>query len=348
MKEKFKTILKSNYFFSLLNQGLGATISFLIFLVLARILTLQEFGQWTVYIAFFSLDDMFRAGVLHTPLIHFGTGDNNKQYSAASWIIGSILTFGICLLVIFINFSFPNFFKEFNCSEFGYYFPFLYLFSFPLNLSILHLQIELKFRSILFYRTFQLISFFIATLWCYFNNIDLSLQLIITLHLGSFLAPSVMSTILNANKIYWITHYSKDYAIKFLQYGKFSFATLIGSHLLKSVDIFVISYFLGAPTVALYAVPLRVIDIMEIPIKAIAATAMPKLSRCFHQNDLKKATKLIKQYIGMLTVSLIPIIVLIIAFSTDILTLLGGNEYASSKNVLLIFKNLFRLRKQCK
>jgi len=124
-----------------------------------------------------------------------------------------------------------------------------------------------------------------------------------------------------------------------LDFGKYTTGTLIGSNLLKSSDTFILglSTFLGTTGVALYSVPLKLTEIIEIPLRSFLATAYPKMSKYSIQGNLKEFKKTYYTYAGAITYLLIPILLISFLFAEDFVVLLGGKEYIHTANIFKIF-----------
>jgi O-antigen/teichoic acid export membrane protein len=120
-------------------------------------------------------------------------------------------------------------------------------------------------------------------------------------------------------------------------FGKYSMSTMIGSNLLRSSDTFMIGAFLSPTAVAMYSVPAKLFEIVEIPLRSFVATALPNLSRLINNKDSEGLKHLFEKYAGMVTVMLIPFVVGSFIFAEYLVILLGGKQYADASNILRIF-----------
>lgn len=116
-----------------------------------------------------------------------------------------------------------------------------------------------------------------------------------------------------------------------LQFGKYSTASSVGSSLLRSSDTIILSMapFLGVEAIAIYAIPLKFVEVVEIPLRSFTATAFPKLSKSLIKtNDGFK--KMLFNYTFWSTVVLFPVVAVLILFPKFFLQLIGGPEYFDS------------------
>lgn len=83
--------MKRNSFYSLFGNLLFALLGFASIAILARSLSLKEYGIWIIYLTSSSLIEMMRLGFMHTALVKFIAGkseEDSKAYIGSSWIIG--------------------------------------------------------------------------------------------------------------------------------------------------------------------------------------------------------------------------------------------------------------------
>lgn len=124
-----------------------------------------------------------------------------------------------------------------------------------------------------------------------------------------------------------------------LNFGKYSTGTLIGANLLKSSDqiLLGLSPFIGTAGVALYAVPLRLTEILEIPLRSFAATAFPRISKASIENNMVEVKRLFYSFSGALTFIILPIILVGFIFAEEFVYILGGEKYIETQNIFRIF-----------
>jgi O-antigen/teichoic acid export membrane protein len=132
---------------------------------------------------------------------------------------------------------------------------------------------------------------------------------------------------------------SRQTVLMFLNFGKFTFGTLIGSSLLRSADVMIIGLSpMGASAVALYSIPLKLIELMQIPLRSFASTAYPKISRASMKGNNNEVIKLFYTYSGVTTLLFIPLGIFCFMFSKTFVLILGGEQYLDSLVPVVIFK----------
>jgi len=125
-----------------------------------------------------------------------------------------------------------------------------------------------------------------------------------------------------------------------INFGKYSVGTSISSYLLRSSDTLIIKFMFVNPTVvAIYYLPQRLNEIIEIPLRSFISTALPAMSAAIHRDDKRHATFIMKKYAGILTVLLIPVSIAAIIGADLAIGLIGGKNYVNTNaaNIFRIF-----------
>jgi O-antigen/teichoic acid export membrane protein len=95
---------------------------------------------------------------------------------------------------------------------------------------------------------------------------------------------------------------------------------------------------MGASAVALYSIPLKLIELMQIPLRSFAITAYPKISRASIKGAQDEVIKLFYTYSGVTTLLFIPWSFFCFMFSKTFVLILGGEQYMDSIVPVVIFK----------
>lgn len=124
----------------------------------------------------------------------------------------------------------------------------------------------------------------------------------------------------------------KKTLLRMIGFGGWITVSNIISPVMAYFDRFVLSYFLGAGTVALYTVPSEAISRLTIFPGALARTVFPRLSQAdsfdFYYHIYTRSQRI-------MLVLCLPIVLVGVFFSTPILTLWMGAEYAGEPSVIL-------------
>jgi len=346
MIDKFKKIFKEKNVQSLAGNVIRAGFGFLNFIILARTFDKDIFGEWVLYLTGATFVEMFRFGITKTALVRFLSGadsEETKKLVGSNWMIGLVASVFIAVILYLIYFLFPETIKSSGFELFFIWYPLLAFLNLPYNNAMTILQARQEFDKIFYLRFVNSFLFFLGLL-LNFLWLHKSLQYVIWYHLFVITLVSVWTMILNYDGIKYIRHVSKKETKTILNFGKYTTLTLIGTNLLKSADTFIIAMSpLGVTAVALYSIPLKLTDILQIPLRSFVATAFPKMSKASIENNLKMVRYYFYSYGGAITMLFIPVILGCVIFSDFFVLILGGEKYLgidpeTGESASLIFK----------
>jgi O-antigen/teichoic acid export membrane protein len=338
---KIKRLLKSNESLSLIGNMSVAVFGFFGFMLLARTFTKELFGEWLLYLVTAGLIEMLRFAITRVSIIRFlsgAKGDERAQLIGSNWLLGLLLTLIIIILIIAVKFLFPGWVNNSGYYYFFTWYPLLAILNLPYNNALGVLQADQKFMSILTIRMTSKGGFFLFIL-INFLFLNWGVQQVIFTHLAVNLLTSLLSIFKGWDGIKNIFKATKENNNKLFHFGKFTIGTMIGSNLLKSADTILIGLSpFGAAAVALYSVPLKLTEVMEIPLRSFLATAFPKMSNASINKDPETVKKVFYTYAGAITILFIPMIVVCIIFAKFFILILGGEQYTQTLIPIFLFQ----------
>lgn len=336
-----KNVLQNKNILSLLTNVSFSAFSLLGFLLLARALDKENFGAWILFTTASGLIEMMRFGLTRVALIRFLSGAETEQRDniiGSNWLISFVVTAILAGLIALTYLAFSSGIDHSGYQYFFVWYPLLLFFNLPFNNALAIFESDQKFSSILILRVSIGIAF---TTFLVFNLFifKADLTLIIIVHLIVHLLASIYCVLMKLDGIQLMFKSSRETVEKFLNFGKFTFGTLIGSSLLRSADVMIIGLSpMGASAVALYSIPLKLIELMQIPLRSFASTAYPKISRASIKGDINEVIKLFYTYSGVTTLLFFPFSIICFMFSEPFILLLGGEQYMDSLIPIVIFK----------
>ena len=336
-----KNVFQNKNILSLLTNISISSFGLLGFLLLARSLDKENFGAWILFTTASSLIEMMRFGLTRVALIRFLSGAETEQRDniiGSNWLISFVVTAILAGLIILTYLAFSSHIDQSGYQYFFVWYPLLLFFNLPFNNALAIFEADQKFRSILILRLSTGITF---TIFLIFNLfiLKVDLTLIIVAHLIVHLFASSYCVLRKLDGIQLMFKSSRQTVLMFLNFGKFTFGTLIGSSMLKSADVMIIGLSpLGASAVAIYSIPLKLIELMQIPLRSFASTAYPKISRASIKGAHDEVIKLFYTYSGVTTLLFIPLSIFCFMFSKTFVLFLGGEQYLDSIVPIIIFK----------
>jgi len=341
VKTLLTRIFKNKNFLSLASNIVVAVFGFLSIIILARTLTPNYLGEWILYITAGNFFEMLRFGITRTAIIRFlsgSEGEEREKLIGSNWMIGLISTIIISVFIWTINIIFPQSINDSGFSLFFIWYPILAFLNLPFNNAVSILHAEQRFDKILLIRVIN-VGGFVLFLVINIFILKWSILGILYAHLIVNLLTSIICLIYKWDGIEHFFKANKKTNKIILNFGKFTTGTLIGSNLLKSSDTFLLglSPFLGTTGVAFYSIPLKLTEILEIPLRSYVATAFPRMSKASINNNMKLIKRIFYSYSGGLTFLLLPVIIIGFIFAEEFVLILGGPEYIDTANIFRIF-----------
>jgi len=330
MIKKLLNIVKEKNVQSLAGNIFTAGFGFLTFVVLTRSFDKEIFGEWVLYLTGATFVEMFRFGITRTALIRFLSGaehEDQEKLIGSNWLIGLVASLIIALLLWAILLLFPEQVKTSGFLLFFQWYPVLAFVNLPFNNALTILQARQHFGQIFIVKFLNSFLFFagltVNLLW-----LHMELIYVIWFHLGVSVLVSLITVLAGWDGIKYLRKADKKTNKIILNFGKYTTLTLIGTNLLKSADTFIIALSpLGTAAVALYSIPLKLTEVLQIPLRSLVATAFPKMSKASVQNDVKMVRYYFYSYAGSLSILFIPIAVVGFFFSDLFVLILGGEQY---------------------
>jgi O-antigen/teichoic acid export membrane protein len=332
-----KKTLYSNTSWSLLSNGVTAVLGFVNLGFIARQYSKDDAGKWFMLLTIYTLLEMLRSGWVQTPFVRYhvvASGQEERsRLTGAAWQLLLLITIIISLLFIPLI-CFPK--LDNGAFSLAKRFTILWLFSaLPYQLLQWQLQARMLFKKLAVIR--MLFPLMFSILLIFQLKYKLTMETVIWWYaLLQFFAGFVgfASGWLQLGN--WKVKLKTERK-KLSDFGKYSMLTMITAGLLRSSDQFIIAMWLGPAAVAVYSIPQKLIEAIEIPVRSFASVAIPNATALWRQQKVKELRAFFYQQCGLLTALIIPILAVFFCFPSLIVNLLGGGKYHESSLLLQIF-----------
>ena len=347
MLQKLKHIGKEKNLSSLMANVSVAFLGLLSFMLLTRQLPKELFGEWVLFITLATFVDLLRFGLTRTSSVRLLSGADDEKKKT---ILGSSFRINVLLLVAltFFCWSFYGLVVvgdlEINNGYclFLMYYPFLAISNLSWNNAMSLFQAEQNFNRMMWVRLSN------VGLFCLFlvlNHwwLQWGLEAIIWVNIAVNAISGIWCTIKNWDGLKHLASAKRKIEKELINFGKYSMGTLISSSLLKSSDTFIIgmSPILGSAGIAMYAIPLKLTDLLGIPLHSFTMTAYPRMAKKSVEGDVLGAKKIFYSYVGIVTLMFFPVALGGFVFAEPLVLFLGGNEYLDSLPLLTLIFRVF-------
>ncbi len=316
-------------------------LGFFSFVLLVRILPTNDFGEWVLFITTLNFIDMLRFGITRTAIVRFLSGAEDKegkQLIGSNYVINLSSTIILMIVVWVVDYLGHEAVSDSGFALFFTWFPLIAIINLPFNNALSVLQARMRFDLILLLRIINVGSFMIYLVINYFW-LHSGLIMITWVYIITNLATSLIASLFNWDGILYLFRAKSATNRVILNFGKYTSGTLIGSNLLKSADTFIIglSPFLGTTGVALYSIPMKLTEIIEIPIRSFAMTAFPGMSKASIEGNKDLVKHIFYRNTGGMFLLMIPMMLFSFLFAKEFVVILGGAEYAQTAGIFQIF-----------
>lgn len=319
---------------------LFAGMAFISFALLARSYTPADFGRYMIFVVGGTFIEMFRFGLTRTSIVKsLASADSQRHPSleGAGYAIGLAVTLAINLLIWLALVLIP----DVETSSFYYFlkwYPWLSLANLPMNNAINLVMARERFDRLLVIR-FISSTIFLVYVIANFIVLKRSIEDTVVVQIVSQLVASFVCMTLGWDSVKSIRHASRQSALELLNFGKYSMGTLISTSLLKSADTFILGLIpiLGVDAVAIYSIPLKLTELLEIPLRSFAATIYPRMAKASSVGNLQQVSGLLTDYTGMLLLIFIPMLIFCELFAHPLVLLFGGAQYLAAIPIFRVY-----------
>ncbi|MFZ5516240.1 MAG: flippase [Candidatus Zhuqueibacterota bacterium] len=326
--------------FSLLSNGSILVFAFLTFLVLVRILPQQEFGVWVLYLTVTTFPEILRTGITQNALVKHLEGGKAADYrkiTTASFFIHCVTgLIGVGLVTALA----PLLSRVWNVPDlrnvlwmYGLYSAFYIPLAFFQFLSMANLDFRSQFCSTLAFNAANFV--FIVAI----NHFRGGLKLIeIPLVQTSAAIVGLLVIAISGGKYIKLSRaIDWQWVSRLFGYGKFVIASAFSSMLFNRMDLMMIGYFLNPTAVAIYNIPTRIGNYVDVPMNSLATVVFPQAALRVKEMGLDNVRYLYERSVGIMLAMIIPASLAMIVFAEPIVVWTAGENYRAAVPVLQLF-----------
>lgn len=325
-------ILSRTQITSLLSNGVLALAGFASFMVLSRGVEPTLFGTWVLFIALSTVVDLVRFGLTRGAAVRViaRTDDPRDQHlvNAAGLKAGLYIVLVIAATFYLIYGLVSGLVKE-EYLLFLLWYPLLAVSNLLWNNGLTLLQARSEFGHTIALRLVSILPFVLFNVW-QIKTGNVSFESLALAFIASNALASIFSLLMGWDSVRHYGRVTRRDTRELMSFGKWAMASMLGSSLLKSADTFIISLspVFGVLGVALYAIPFKIVEMLEQPIRSVSTVAYNELSRVAHSGSMERVRSQIARSARLMLILTLPVIVVIACFPDFVLTLLGGSKYA--------------------
>lgn len=326
-------------FFTFLQRFSITLFGFFSFVILVRILEVEEFGTWVLYMSFTAVVELVREGFIKNPLIRqFLSYDHEEQVlvTGSALILNFILFIILAFVLFFLAEPISHWMNAPDLQLLCYiYIVQAFFYTFFLHYNVLH-EAYLNFKAPFW-------SYFVQKLFFLVYVVTVFLIDGITLSLSNLAIAQLVAIVFSVGISLWHTRryrsfyfgYGSKYLRAIFKHGKYSFGTNLSSMILNNIDSWMLGGMLSPAAVAIYNPALRITRLVEIPMSSVASITYPKLVGS-DQASLSNAKILYEKSVAAILATMIPVVVGVILLANPIVVFIAGEGYEDAAPILQI------------
>ncbi|MFB6456058.1 lipopolysaccharide biosynthesis protein [Chitinophaga sp. Hz27] len=332
------SVFRNNHIQSLLGNVISAFFNVLSFAILVRILPESAFGEWVMFIATYNVLDQIRTALLQSGLIKFYAGTDEttaRSVCGAAWYVAVALTLIFLILnagVLAIGWHYFNGTWQF----FLLHLSLLLVLSLPFNFASWLLQARHQFDKIVHIRLLQNSTFLLLLIILHFSG-NARITLILYAYAFALGAASLYCMLQRWTSLNTIWFRKKEQVKALFVYGRLIVGSMVTSGFIPYSDNFFIRTMINPAAVAIYSIPQKFMEVIEIILRSFVATAQPTLSAAVNRNDWPAVSKAFCRYTGAVTFLILPFIIGLIIFVQPLIIILAKKNYLGATPIVLIF-----------
>ncbi len=319
---------------------LSSAFGLMSFFFLTRSFSPNELGQWFIFLSGATLADMLRIGLVNKGFVYLYAGKANKiQRIITGSGLALFTLFSAMIALLLFTASIVSPVLTANDSSWRIFFlwyPWFALASVPHNVSEWIAQAELKFKRSLVTRVIVRGGFLCVTGFNFLYH-TFSIDELVLIFVLLNAAASLWTLIASWTPLSSLKHITKEMVQELFHFGKFNSLTQVGANLLRSSDSFFLASVLGPAAVALYGVPAKLLEVVELPLRSFGAAAYPEFSKLHHKGDIEGMKRSFVKNTFRLSLFVLPFLILCGIFAERVTVFFGGEQYRHATTVLYFF-----------
>lgn len=337
-----RRMAKHGAFANLIGQGGHALAGLLMFMLLARYFSALEFGSWVLFITIVNLLESLRMGLVRQGLVRALAAEAQdpaaeRSWMGAAWGLSIMATGALVMLsggaqALALHYGAPKGWAL--ALEMT---PWMLLAGLPHSVAAWRHHGRSEFWGVNGYRLFTALGFLLLFgTWMQWEpavSLEQAAALLACLHGAASLWVLLTQPV---HRRAWLD-FPPQTTQELWTFGRHSLMTLTGSHLLRSTDQILLGLFAGPAAVAAYSIPLKLVQLAEVPVRAFSMQAYPRLSRALRHGECLAFQHYGWRWVVGLTLLALPFLGMAFLIPDKILNLIGGEVLPESVPVLAIF-----------
>lgn len=330
--------LKSGIY-SLLQNASTLIFGFGGFYFLVRILDKNQFGSWSLFVTVTTILEVARGGFVKYGFVKFSGGadkEDQKKIFTASLFLNSLFALSASIILFFLGSYLAHIWKTPELRQMFIIYSVTSLVLIPF-FQLEYLQQSLMDFKRIFFAYFVRSGFlFFAILFGYLGFYKIDLMLLVILNLTGAALASLSFYLIIRKPILFSPTIDWPMVRKLVDFGKYVLGTNLGASLYGAVDQFILGSLVSTASVAVYSVSSRITNLVNTPSVALSVIVFPQSVKVIHTEGRAGVKALYEKSVAVILGIVLPGVIMVVFFSTFIVTKIAGVEYLDAVPILQI------------
>ena len=323
----------------MLNRVSVTAFGLLNFFFLIRVLDQNNFGIWVVFLSVTALSESIRNAFIYNPLLRYLNSADEKDRDdiiSASLVLNLIAATVISLIFVAVALTInymmdaPPLRNMLLISIIA-----IYGFTWFAHFSFLQ-QANFRFAGTFFSTFLQKFTLFAYILYVFIFDVETSLYQLAFVYSLGYVLSSTSAYIFARNERAFNKDFNRVWLSRLFHYGKYTLGTNVSAMLNKSTKEWFLAGMIGNAAVAIFSPAVRVANLFQIPLDAIASVFYPEMINRVKNEGYQAAKYLYEKSVAMILVVIVPAVLLVFFLAKPIVLFIAGPDYPASIPVLQI------------
>ena len=310
------------------------------FYILVRTFTEDELGQWALFIAITTFLEGAKDGLMKNALVHYLNSIEEEYHvkvKSSSLLLNLIVTSVFAIVMFLMAGKVGEWLSADRLAEMLRFYTinlialvFFSHFNFIQQAKVSYLGIMLSYVGR------QGLLFFMVLISIVFYKYELSLIELVYIQLIGIVIGTFISWLYTRKYLEGRIEIRKKWLGKMWAFGRFGMLTNISVSIITSTDHLMLGGMISTGSVAIYNVAVKITNFFNLPSAALSSVLLPEGVQSAAANDKQKLKSIFEMAVAAMLTGLLPSVLAVLIFPELIIKLIAGDNYLSSKSVLMI------------
>lgn len=321
--------------------GRGTVIvsNFLIFFILVRICTPEDFGTWILFTSITAIFEVANTSFVNNAIIKYYneyTGPRRGVFIYNALLLCVFLIVLIGILQFASIFLLNGIYDSDELTKLMWYAPVLLLFSGLINFVNCIEQGNMRFYGQLVAALIRSGMFIFYLFWLYLGDSNYSLREFLFINILSGLVALIVTAASTWKYITVSLLFRADIIAKISKYGFFTFGVEVIGQVSNNIGQLISGALLSPAAVGIINVATRILQFIEVPMQSVSAVLMPKAVKTLKESGLTGVGKLYEKTSAFVIALMLPVCFLLFVFSDQVIYLIAGKNFGEASLLLKI------------